>query len=131
MSIKACYLLLSLLAASNAYPNLIKRQPANLVTDSSFDDASGSCLWQQDVTCGDWTATGSAEIVSDTQTTNSAAFFNGPPRDTGGTISQEIDGLSTAATYTLSYTYRKYFNYKPTACSLSVTLGSQTIDSLQ
>lgn len=134
MASKACLLFLSLLVVSHAQPSLTKRASANLVTNGDFHNAppAPGCFFEKDTTCAGWTLTGDGSVVDgNSPGANYASVWNDRPRDTGGAISQEIDGLSTGETYTLSYDFRKFFNYKPTACTLTVTLGSQTLDSVR
>lgn len=132
MATRVCLLFLSFLVVSRAQPSLIQQRAANLVTDGDFYDAPSSCFFEQNITCAGWTVTGDAEIVDgNSPGANYVAVWNYRPRDTGGTLSQDIEGFSTAETYTLSYDFRKYFNYKPTACTMTVTLGSQILDSVR
>lgn len=133
MASKALFLLLSLLATSNALSVPTKRAAANKVTDGGFENTPSSCQSEQNVECGAWTLTGIARIEDGSVAPSGqvyVSFFNQKPHDRGGTISQEVDGLTTGETYTLSYEYQKYFNYKPAACKFVVTLGGQTIDSV-
>lgn len=59
---------------------------------------------------------------------NLVQFFDFKNGGLRGTVSQDITGLVGGSTYTLRYGYHNWYNYFP--CTITVTLGSQFIDSV-
>ena len=127
-------LFLGLLAICNASSIPAKRAATNKVTDGSFEAVPFNCMYVFDETCGNWTVSGRAAFAQDSRETpygtNFTTFFAYKPRDHLGAVSQEIEGLSTG-TYTLSYAYSHYDNYKPGPCNFTVTYGSQLLDTVK
>lgn len=129
------FLLAGLLAISNALSIPVKRQ-TTIVTDGSFEDVPDRFQFEKNFKAGGWTFKGQASFETNipgpdpdnTPHGKKYVFFENEKKiQSGGTVSQQVEGL-TGGTFKLKYSYRKSFGEND--CTISATVGSQTIDSV-